>query len=68
MTDTPYKKVVTLQGDTGAQGPQGLKLKEALKVLKAIQAETVAPSISSTNDTITEIKEKKIWQTKLIKW
>lgn len=59
MTDTPYKKVVTLQGDTGAQGPQGLKLKEALKVLKAIQAETVAPSISSTNVTITEIKEKK---------
>lgn len=59
MADTPYKKVVTLQGDTGAQGPQGLKLKEALKVLKAIQAETVAPSISSTNVTITEIKEKK---------
>lgn len=59
MTDTPYKKVVTLQGDTGAQGPQGLKLKKALKVLKAIQAETVAPSISSTNVTITEIKEKK---------
>lgn len=57
MEDKTYKTVVTLQGDTGAQGQQGLKLKEALNVLKAIQAETGAPGILSSNVNITEITE-----------
>lgn len=57
MVDKRYKKVAASQGDTGAQGPQGLKLKEALKVLKAIQAETGKQGILSSNVNITEIKE-----------
>ena len=56
MTGKTYKNVVALQGDTGAQGPQGLKFKEALKVLKAIQAETDTQGILSSNVNITEIK------------
>lgn len=57
MADKTYKNVVALQGDTGAQGPQGLKLKESLKVLKAIQAKTGKQGILSSNVNITEITE-----------
>ena len=57
MADKTYKKVVALQGDTGAQGPQGLNVKKALKVLKAIQVATCASGTSYSNVTITEIKE-----------
>ena len=57
MTGKTYKNVVVLQGDIGAQGPEGLKLKDALKVLKAIQAETGTQGILSYNVNITEITE-----------
>ena len=57
MADKTYKNVVALQGDTGAQGPQGLNVKKALKVLKAIKAATGASDGPYSNVTITEIKE-----------